>query len=124
MKKRIEKIIESKNSNDNDYYIAVDIGKKNCVVCITDKDGSILEETKYNNTFQEAERFFFEKVADRKFLFNVLSNDKFELEVSKSKEEYNDKPEYQIIYRANNLYQFIKNLLMLREYLIKNFSNK
>ena len=31
---------------------------------------------------------FFEKVADRKFLFNVLSNDKFELEVSKSKEEY------------------------------------
>lgn len=56
MKKRIKKI-ESKNSNDNDYYIAVDIGKKNCVVCITDKDGSILEETKYNNTFQEAERF-------------------------------------------------------------------
>jgi hypothetical protein len=67
---------------------------------------------------------FFEKVADRKFLFNVLRNDKFELRVSKSKEEYNDKPEYQIIYRANNLYQFIKNLLMLREYLIKNFGNK
>jgi transposase len=56
VKKRIKKI-ESKNGNDNDYYIAVDIGKKNCVVCITDKDGSIVEETKYNNTFQEAERF-------------------------------------------------------------------
>ena len=35
-------------------YIAVDIGKRNCVVCITDKDGSILEETKYENTLQEA----------------------------------------------------------------------
>jgi transposase len=54
---KIEKIIESKNSNDDDYYIAVDIGKKNCVVCITDKDGSILEETKYENTLEEAKRF-------------------------------------------------------------------
>jgi transposase len=55
VKKRIniEKIIESRK----DYYIAVDIGKKNCVVCITDKDGSIVEETKYDNTLQEAERF-------------------------------------------------------------------
>jgi len=40
-----------------DYYIAVDIGKRNCVVCITDKDGYIIEETKYENTLQEAERF-------------------------------------------------------------------
>lgn len=53
MKKRLEKIIESRK----DYYIAVDIGKKNCVVCITDKEGSIIEETKYDNTLQEAERF-------------------------------------------------------------------
>ena len=44
-------------SNNKDYYIAVDIGKRNCVVCITDKDGSIVEETKYDNTLQEAERF-------------------------------------------------------------------
>ena len=53
MKKRIkiEKIIESRK----DYYIAVDIGKRNCVVCVTDKDGSIIEETKYDNTLQEAE---------------------------------------------------------------------
>ena len=43
--------------NNSDYYIAVDIGKRTCVVCITNKDGSILEETKYNNTLQEAERF-------------------------------------------------------------------
>ena len=55
MKKRIiEQIIESRKNN---YYIAVDIGKRKCVVCITDKDGSIVEETKYNNTLQEAERF-------------------------------------------------------------------
>ena len=53
MKKRIEKIIESRKN----YYIAVDIGKKNCVVCITDKEGSIIEETKYDNTLQEAEKF-------------------------------------------------------------------
>ena len=55
MRVKIEKRIESKNNDD--CYIAVDIGKKKCAVCITDKDGSILEETKYNNTLQEAERF-------------------------------------------------------------------
>ena len=56
MRKRIEeeKIIESRN---DDYYIAVDIGKRKCVVCITDKDGSILEETEYDNRLEEAERF-------------------------------------------------------------------
>ena len=31
---------------------------------------------------------------------------------------------YQIIYRANNIFQFIKRLLMIREYLIKHFDNK
>ena len=67
MKKRIEKIIESKNSNDNDYYIAVDIGKRNCVVCITDKDGSIVEETKYINTLEEAERFV--SYLDKKYCY-------------------------------------------------------
>ena|SRR5687767_2820411 len=69
---------------------------------------------------------FFEKIVDRKFLINILRNDRFELKVSKSKEEdnNNDKSKYQLIYRTNNLYRFIKNLLMIREYLIKNFSNK
>jgi len=58
VKKRIENKKESNNNiNGNDYYIAVDIGKRNCVVCVTDKDGSIVEETKYDNTLQEAERF-------------------------------------------------------------------
>jgi hypothetical protein len=67
----------------------------------------------------------FEKITNKKFFFNILKNDKFELNVYVSKEEDdNDKSKYQIIYRANNLYQFIKRLLMIREYLIKHFDNK
>ena len=67
----------------------------------------------------------FEKITNKKFFFNILKNDKFELNVYESKEEDdNDKSKYQIIYRANNLYQFIKRLLMIREYLIKHFDNK
>jgi hypothetical protein len=60
-----------------------------------------------------------------KFFFNILKNDKFQLNVydSKKKKDDNDKSKYQIIYRANNLYQFIKRLLMIREYLIKHFDN-
>ena len=70
---------------------------------------------------------FFEKIANnKKFLFNVLRNDRFELKVSKSKEEKDDdnKSKYQVVYRANNIYQFIKRLFMIRDHLIKNFSNK
>ncbi len=66
----------------------------------------------------------FEKITNKKFFFNLLKNDKFELNVYESKEENNNKSKYQIIYRANNLYQFIKRLLMIREYLIKYFDNK
>src|SRR5687767_5654642 len=67
----------------------------------------------------------FEKITNKKFFFNILKNDKFELNVYVSKEEDdNDESKYQIIYRANNLYQFIKRLLMIREYLIKHFDNK
>jgi hypothetical protein len=68
----------------------------------------------------------FEKMTNKKFFFNILKNDKFQLNVYKSKkgEDDNDKSKYQIIYRANNLYQFIKRLLMIREYLIKHFDNK
>ncbi len=66
----------------------------------------------------------FEKITNKKFFFNLLKNDKFELNVYESKEEDNNKSKYQIIYRANNLYQFIKRLLMIREYLVKYFDNK
>ena len=66
----------------------------------------------------------FEKITNKKFFFNLLKNDKFELNVYESKEQDNNKSKYQLIYRANNLYQFIKRLLMIREYLIKYFDNK
>ena len=66
----------------------------------------------------------FEKITNKKFFFNLLKNDKFELNVYESKEEDDNKSKYRIIYRANNLYQFIKRLLMIREYLIKYFDNR
>ena len=65
----------------------------------------------------------FEKITNKIFFFNILKNDRFELNVYESKEEDTNKSKYQIIYRANNLYQFIKRLLMIREYLIKHFDN-
>ena len=46
-------------------YIGVDIGKRNCVVCILDSDGSIIKETNYNNTLEQAE--FFASSIKRKY---------------------------------------------------------
>jgi hypothetical protein len=68
----------------------------------------------------------FEKITTKKFFFNILNNNKFELSVYETKEEdYDDnKSKYQVIFKANNIYQFIKRLFMIREHLIKNFSNK
>ena len=72
----------------------------------------------------------FEKITNKKFSFVILSNDRFELNVYESKEEKygndnsNNKLEFQVIYRSNNLYQFIKNLFILRDHLIKNFNNE
>ena len=37
--------------------IGIDIGKKKCVICIMDASGKILEETSYDNTKKDAERF-------------------------------------------------------------------
>ena len=68
---------------------------------------------------------FFEKITNKKFFFNILSNDRFELNVYETKEDYDyNKSKYQVIYRANNLYQFIKRLFMIREHLIKNSGNE
>jgi transposase len=39
------------------YYVSIDIGKRNCVVCVTNKEGTIIEETKYDNTLSEARDF-------------------------------------------------------------------
>ena len=41
--------------NKNLKFIAVDIGKRNCKVCIMNTDGSIDEEISYNNILPEAE---------------------------------------------------------------------
>lgn len=38
-------------------YIGNDIGKKTCVVCIMDENGTILENTRYSNTFDDADNF-------------------------------------------------------------------
>jgi len=35
-------------------YVAVDIGKKRCVTCVMDQDGSILDMGSYPNTFLDA----------------------------------------------------------------------
>ena len=69
---------------------------------------------------------YFEKITNKKFFFNILKNDKFQLNVydSKKRKIIMINQNIMIIYRANNLYQFIKRLLMIREYLIKHFDNK
>ena len=71
----------------------------------------------------------FEKITNKKFFFNISSNDRFELSVCETKdkdENHNDnnKSNCEVVYRANNIYQFIKRLFMFREHLIKNFSIK
>ena len=58
---------------------------------------------------------FFEKIAHKKFIFNISTNDRHELKVSKSIKEDGKQSKYKLLYGANNLYQFIKNLLMIRE---------
>ena len=37
--------------------IGIDIGKKKCFICVMDEKGSIMEETDYDNTMQDAESF-------------------------------------------------------------------
>ncbi len=88
----------------------------------TDSYNDILPKQFLNYIYYELS--YFEKITNKKFFFNILKNDRFELNVYESKEEDTNKSKYQIIYRANNLYQFIKRLLMIREYLIKHFDNK
>ena len=38
-------------------YIGIDIGKKKCVTCLMDQDGTILEQSSYPNTLLDASRF-------------------------------------------------------------------
>ena len=64
----------------------------------------------------------FEQITGRKFLIEI-SNDRLELMVSKQTEDNNKHTKYHLLYKANNLYFIIKNLLMIREYLIRTFDN-
>ena len=65
----------------------------------------------------------FEKNTNKKFIF-ILSNDRFELNVCEPKEENNNnnKSNYQVVFRANNVHQFIQRLFMIREHLNKYLS--
>ena len=98
----------------------------NIINDINTNDNNILLKQFLN--YIDYELFCFQKFTKKKFFFNVSKNGKFQLNVYGSKKyeeiEDNNKSKYQIIYRANNLYQFIKRLLMIREYLIKHFDNK
>jgi hypothetical protein len=38
-------------------YVAVDIGKRRCVTCVMDQDGSILDTGSYPNTTSDASRY-------------------------------------------------------------------
>ncbi|MGI0073664.1 MAG: hypothetical protein ACREA3_07630 [Nitrosotalea sp.] len=38
-------------------HLGIDIGKRSCVVCIINDDGTICEETRYYNTLEEADSF-------------------------------------------------------------------
>ena len=35
---------------DKTTYVGIDIGKRSCAVCVMDRDGNVLEHTKYKNT--------------------------------------------------------------------------
>jgi hypothetical protein len=38
-------------------YVAVDIGKRRCVTCVMDQDGSILDTSSYPNTSLDASHY-------------------------------------------------------------------
>ena len=57
LKRRWERNIPDWKKKGSLNYIGVDIGKRDCIVCIMDSDGSIIEETKYNNTLDHAKSF-------------------------------------------------------------------
>jgi len=72
----------------------------------------------------------FEKLTHKEFFFNLLSDNIFELNIYNAKNTNNEKekqyhnnnikPGFQVIYRSNDIHQFIKRLLIFREYLINN----
>ena len=55
-------LITKGGENKNLKYVAVDIGKRNCKACKMNADGSIAEESKYDNKLTEAEIFAYSMV--------------------------------------------------------------
>jgi transposase len=39
------------------YYVGVDVGKKKCVTCVMDQDGTISENSSYPNTYSSAHQY-------------------------------------------------------------------
>ena len=42
---------------DKTTYVGIDIGKKDCVICVVDRDGNVLERSKYPNKRETAAEF-------------------------------------------------------------------
>lgn len=64
----------------------------------------------------------FEKLTKRKFSYTVLENGKIQLHGYEESSEQRQTIGYPIIFRANNLNQFLEKLLMIREFLITKFN--
>ena len=41
---------------DTTKYVGIDIGKRSCAVCVMDRDGNVLENTKYRNTREAVDK--------------------------------------------------------------------
>jgi len=79
----------------------------------------------------------FEKLTGKKFFFNLFEKNIFQLNVYESKDDKREKQRhdydqpnsgnmksvYHMIYRTDNIYQFVKRLLIFREHLVKNSDN-
>jgi hypothetical protein len=84
--------------------------------------------TNTNHITKEIENYIyyelklFQEITKRKFSFNILENGKLELHGYEEVNENGRKITYPIIFRANNLYQFIEKLMMNREFLLTKFN--
>ncbi|MFB5600169.1 MAG: hypothetical protein ACE5SW_08095 [Nitrososphaeraceae archaeon] len=78
--------------------------------------------TKEIKNYIDYELKIFETLTNRKFFFTVLESGKLELHGYEEANDNERKITYPIIFRANNLYQFIAKLMMIREFLQTKFN--
>lgn len=64
----------------------------------------------------------FEQLTKRKFSYTVLENGKIQLHGYEEPSKERQTIVYPIIFRANNLNEFLEKLLMIREFLITKFN--